>query len=125
MADEITELVYEGPTAFVGLLRQMLREEGLTVSYEPPEEGRDLDGAAQLASVVLGVTGPLWPSIWRGVKRFRAFVSKRGIPATVQGPAELEQTTEERLATLERLLEEGTITAEEHAEQRRRILEEL
>jgi hypothetical protein len=37
MADEVTEVVYEGPAAFVGLLRQMLREEGLSVSYEPPE----------------------------------------------------------------------------------------
>lgn len=124
MADEVTELVYEGPAAFVGLLRQMLREEGLSVSYEPPEESRDIDGPT-LATIVLAVTGPLWPSIWNGVKRFRAWVSRRGIPASVSGPAELEQSTEERLATLDRLLEEGTITAEEHAEQRKRIQNEL
>jgi hypothetical protein len=125
MADEVAELTYEGPAALVGLLAQMLREEGLSVSYEPPEEGRDLQEAATPATVVLAVTGPIWPSMWRAVKRFRAWATRRAVPAAVHGPAELEQSTEERLATLDRLLEQGTITEEEHAEQRTRILGEL
>jgi hypothetical protein len=74
---------------------------------------------------VLAVTGPIWPSMWGAVKRFRAWATRRAVPAAVHGPAELEQSTEERLATLDRLLEQGTITEEEHAEQRTRILGEL
>jgi hypothetical protein len=125
MADEVTELVYKGPPAFVGLLAQMLREEGLSVSFEPPDETRDLDGVVGLAAVVLGVTGPLTPALWKGVKRFRAWASKQGAPVAIQGPAEIEESIEERLATLDRLREQGTITEDEHAEQRKRILDEL
>jgi hypothetical protein len=125
MADELTELVYKGPPAFAGLLAQMLREEGLSVSYGLPEETRDLDGPMPLATVVLGVTGPLAPGIWNAVNKFRAWATRRAVPVAVQGPAELEQSTEERLTTLDRLIEQGTITEEEHAEHRARILGEL
>ncbi|MFL6044584.1 MAG: hypothetical protein ACJ72M_05640 [Propionibacteriaceae bacterium] len=130
MADDVTELVYKGPPAFAGLLAQMLRDEGLSVSYGPPEENTDLentdlDGPMQLATVVLLVTGPLAPGIWKAIKKFKEWATKRAVPVAVQGPAELEQSTEERLATLDRLLKQGTITEEEHGEQRTRILGEL
>jgi hypothetical protein len=58
MADDVTELTYEGPPASAGRLAQILRDEGLTVSYAPPEETRHVDPFA-LATVVLSVTGPV------------------------------------------------------------------
>ncbi len=40
-------------------------------------------------------------------------------------PVEQEQTLQERLETLDKLRDDGVITAQEHAEQRNRILGEL
>jgi hypothetical protein len=77
----------------------------------------------QIVTVVLAVTGPLWPAIWNGVKKFKA--SRLGQGAKISGPPELEMPTEERLAMLDRLREQGTISGEEHAEHRERILGEL
>jgi Short C-terminal domain len=77
----------------------------------------------QIATLVLTATGPVWPSIWRRVKRFREH--RLGSRAVVHGPGELDQTVEDRLATLDRLLEQGTITEDEYAKQRSRLLDEL
>jgi hypothetical protein len=109
MADEVTELVYKGPFGWV--LAQMLREEGLSVSFEPPDETSDRDGVVGLAAVSVSfeppdetrdldgvvVTGPLTPALWKGVKRFRAWASKQGAPVAIQGLAEIEESIEERL----------------------------
>ena len=122
MADEVTRLTYEGPPAFVGLLAQIFREEGLSVHYDPPLETRDASGAIAIATVILAVTGPIVPAIWERVKRFRDGSRSR---VAIRGSSELEQTIEERLATVDRLLEQGTISEEEHAEQRARLLNEL
>jgi hypothetical protein len=123
MANDVIELKYEGPAAFAGFFAQLLREEGLTVGYEPPEEPRDGTGLA-LAALVFAITGPVpWPAIWNAVKRFKA--SRLGKGAKISGPPELEMSTEDRLEMLDRLLKEGTITEEEHAEHRARILGEL
>jgi hypothetical protein len=126
MANDVIELTYEGSPAFASFFAQLLREEGLTVSYEPPDEFRDLPPGTVMAAaaLVFAITGPVpWPAIWNAVKRFKA--SRLGKGAKITGPPELEMSTEDRLALLDRLLEQGTITEEEHAEQRARILDEL
>jgi hypothetical protein len=123
MADDVIELTYEGDPAFAGFFAQKLREEGLTVSCELPEESRDWTAAATLVGVVFTITGPVWPAIWNAVKKFKA--SRLGQGAKISGPPELEMSTEDRLAMLDKLLKQGAITEEEHAEHRARILGEL
>ena len=125
MGDDVIKLTYEGPPALAGFFAQLLREEGLTVNSEPPDESRVLPETLLVeAAMVFAITGPLpWPAIWDAVKRFGA--SRLGRGANISGPPELEMPTEDRLAMLDRLLEQGTITEEEHAEHRARILGEL
>jgi hypothetical protein len=123
MAVDVVKLTYEGSPAFAGLFDQILREEGLTVDYEPPAEPRDETAAMEVATLVLTVTGPLWPAIWDAVRKFKAFEIGQG--AKISGPPELEMSTEDRLAMLDRLRDQGKITAEEHALHRARILGEL
>ena len=125
VGDDVIKLTYEGPPALAGFFAQLLREEGLTVNYEPPDESRVLPETLLVeAAMVFAITGPLpWPAIWDAVKRFGA--SRLGRGANISGPPELEMPTEDRLAMLDRLLEQGTITEEEHAEHRARILGEL
>ena len=125
MADEVTVLTYEGSPFDVDLFAELLREEGLTVAYELPQllEEVRLEGAWEIATVVMSVTGPLWPAVWTAIKRFKA--SRFGQRAEISGPPELELSTEDRLALLDRLRDQGTITEEEHAKQRSRILSEI
>jgi hypothetical protein len=128
IAEDVIKLTYEGDPAFAGFFAQLLREEGLSVDYEPPDEFRDLPpdqlgNVLSGAAVVFSITGPIWPAIWNAVKKFKA--SRLGRGATISGPPELEMSTEERLAMLDQLQAQGTITEEEHAEHRARILGEL
>jgi len=55
VATEQSELVYEGPGTLVGVLVQMLEQEGLTASYEAPMEQRGV--GADLHTVILTITG--------------------------------------------------------------------
>jgi hypothetical protein len=44
-------LLFTGNGAEVGLFAHLLRAEGAEVTYEPPEEGRDLGGATSLVGI--------------------------------------------------------------------------
>jgi hypothetical protein len=121
MADDTTHLTYEGPPPYVGALAQMLEEEGVTVEYTPPHETRDLSSALAIVAVVLTATGSA-RDIAAGIQRFR---ERFGSRAQVRGLPEQRQTPGERLAEVDRLHKEGSITDEERAEQRSRILGEL
>ena len=44
-------LLFSGTGAEVSLFAHLLRDEGVEVTYQPPEEGRDLGTAAGLVSV--------------------------------------------------------------------------
>ena len=56
------------------------------------------------------------------VQKFR---QEFGADAQIEGLTESMQSVEERLAAVDRLLADGKITPEEHAQQRARILNEL
>jgi hypothetical protein len=125
MADDVINLTYKGSPLSVGFFAQLLREEGLTVDYampQPTEEEQRLE-LWELTTVALAVTGPLWPAVWTAVKRFKG--SQLGQDGEISGPPELELSTEDRLAILDRLRDQGKITEEEHVQHRARILGEL
>lgn len=116
-----TQFTYVGPPAYASALAQELDTQGLSADYAPPYETKDLATAMAAVSVVFSVTGSV-PDI---VSCVRAFTS-RFEGTSVQGlPVEQEQTIQERLATVDKLLDDGAVTREEHAEQRKRILSEL
>jgi hypothetical protein len=117
-----TRLIYVGPPAYASALAQLLEEQGLGAEYAPAVETKDLLATAMAAvSVIFSVPGPL-PEITSCVRTFTT-----RFPGTrVEGlPTEETQTVQERLATVDRLRDEGVIAAGEHSEQRRRILGEL
>jgi hypothetical protein len=125
MADDVINLAYKGSPLSVDFLAQLLREEGLTVDYampQPTDEEQRLE-LWELTTVALAVTGPLWPAVWTAVKRFKG--SQLGQEGEISGPPELELSTEDRLAILDRLRDQGKITEEEHVQHRARILGEL
>jgi hypothetical protein len=79
VGDDVIKLTYEGPPAFAGFFAQLLREEGLTVNYDPTDEPRDATGALVLVGVVFQITGPVpWLAIWYAVRKFRASRLGRG-----------------------------------------------
>jgi hypothetical protein len=125
MADDVINLTYKGSPLSVDFFAQLLREEGLTVDYampQPTEEEQRLE-LWDLTTAALAVTGPLWPAVWNAVKRFKG--SHLGQEGEISGPPELELSTEDRLAILDRLRDQGKITEEEHVQHRARILGEL
>jgi hypothetical protein len=125
MADDVINLTYKGSPLSVGFFAQLLREEGLTVDYampQPTEEEQRLE-LWELTTVALAVTGPLWPAGWNAVRRFKG--SHLGQEGEISGPPELELSTEDRLAILDRLRDQCKITEEEHVQHRARILGEL
>jgi hypothetical protein len=125
MADDVINLTYGGSLFDVDLFAELLREEGLTVAYELPQlsEEERTEGPWEIATVVMSVTGPLWPAVWTAIRRFKA--SRLGQRAEISGPPELELSTEDRLALLDRLRDRGKISEEEHAQHRARILGDL
>jgi hypothetical protein len=52
------KLLYSGPPAYIGLVAQLLCDEGVEVAYAPPVETRDAMGALAVVTVVLAATGP-------------------------------------------------------------------
>jgi len=118
---DTTRLTYIGLPAYASALAQELEAQGLTADYKPPYQTRDLATTMATVSLVFSVTGPA-SEIAACVRSF----TSRFAGTRVEGlPAEQTQTMEERLSTLDRLRSENLISPEEHAEQRRRILNEL
>lgn len=119
--EETLHLTYVGPPAYAGALAQALEAEGLKAEYEPPFETKDLDTVLNFVAVVFAVTGPA-RDIIASARKFTA----RHKGSKIEGlPEEPRRTTQERIETLNDLLDKGRITPEERAEQRNRILREL
>lgn len=103
------------------MLAQMLEEQDVSVQYATPRETRDMTEAPAIVVVVISATGSI-RDMAVAVQRFR---QKFGSDAQIEGLPEPKQFLEERLAAVDRLLADGKITPEEHAQQRTRILNEL
>lgn len=109
-------LTYQGSPAQVGALAQMLRAEGLQVDYQPPMEYKDLSVAQTVVDLaVQGAPYLVAAVVGRFTARFGG-TKIGGLP---------EPGVPERLKKLEEFQAQGVITAEEYAEQRKRILDEL
>jgi hypothetical protein len=54
-----TRITYKGDPVLVGVLVQMLEEEGVEVRWQPPEERRDVPGLAEPVVVNLVAVGVL------------------------------------------------------------------
>ena len=70
MVTETSRITYRGGAATVGALAQMLRQEGVRVEYEAPEEKRDLASIAEAVFVTLAAEGAR-ESIKFAVAKFR------------------------------------------------------
>jgi hypothetical protein len=121
MESDTVRLTYRGGVRGVSMLAQMLEEQGVSVQYATPRETRDMTEAAAIVAVVLSATGNIH-DIAGVVQKFR---QKFGADAQIEGLPESKQSVGERLAAIDRLLADGKITPEEHAQQRTRILNEL
>jgi hypothetical protein len=121
MESDTVRLTYRGGVRGVSMLAEMLEEQGVSVQYPPPRETRDMTEAAAIVVVVLSATGNIH-DIAAAVQKFR---QKFGARAQIEGLPELKQSVVERLAAVDRLLADGKISPEEHAQQRTRILNEL
>jgi hypothetical protein len=118
---DATSFTYIGRPAYAGALAQELETRGVSVDYQPPIETKDVASAMSVVAVVFAATGPV-KDIVAGVRAFTSrFTGTRveGLPDD-EGPS-----LQERLARLDGLKTDGTITADEHAQQRARILGEL
>ena len=114
MESDTVRLTYRGGVRGVSMLAQMLEEQGVSVRYAPPRETRDMTEAAAIVVVVLSATGNIH-DIAVAVQRFR---QKFGSNAQIEGLPEPKQSVGERLAAVDQLLADGTITPEEHAQQK-------
>ena len=121
MESNTVRLTYRGGVRGVSMLAQMLEEQGVSVRYAPPRETRDMSEEVAIVAVVLSATGNIH-DIAAAVQKFR---QEFGAHAQIEGLPEPKQSVEERLAAVDRLLADGKITPEEHAQQRTRILNEL
>jgi hypothetical protein len=118
---DTVRLTYTGAPSKAGALAKELESRGLTVKYQPPIETKDLATALNAVSLFFSVTGNI-QNVVLGVRAFKA-----RFPGTqVEGlPKDEGLSIQERLGRLDELKADGTITAEEHSEQRARILGEL
>jgi hypothetical protein len=121
MESDTVRLTYRGGVRGVNMLAQLLEEQGVSVQYVTPQQTRDRTEAPTIVTVVLSATGNI-RDIAGVVQKFR---QKFGADAQIEGLPESMQSVEERLAAVDRLLADGKITADEHAHQRTRILNEL
>lgn len=118
---DVTRFTYIGRPAYANALAHELETRDLSVHYQPPIETKDFGAAMAAVAVVFAVTGPL-KDIVAGVRAFTA----RFAGTRIEGlPHEESPSVEERLVRLDELKANGTITQEEHAKQRDRILGEL
>jgi hypothetical protein len=115
------QLTYVGPPRFLGALAQALEEAGVSASYQPPMERKDLATVAAAVTVVLAATGPV-PEI---IATVRAFMTR--FPGThVEGlPDDRPPSVRQRLTQLDELRADKIIDDAEYAEQRARILDDL
>lgn len=77
-------VMYEGPAPFVSLLAQMLREEGVDVSYEPPIEKRGAGEVVETVVVSLFCAGT-YDAIKYGLQRFAASRLGRNARTDIEG----------------------------------------
>lgn len=122
---DVIRLTYSGRPAYASALAQELETRGLSVDYRPPIETKDLATAMNAVSIVFSVTGSIGsiPVIKSAVRAFKArFADTRveGLPDDDGG-----LSIPERLARVDELKADGTITEEEHATQRANIIGEL
>lgn len=118
---DTTSFTYIGPPAYAGALAQELEAHGLSADYEPPFETKDAATAMAAVAVVFAVTGPM-KDILAGVRSFKA----RFAGTQIDGLQDEERpSVRERLAQVDELLADGLIDADEHTQQRTRILDEL
>lgn len=118
--DTPLRLTYVGPAPYASALAQELEEHGVSAEYDPPFERKDLSTALDAVAVLFAVTGPIG-GVVAGVRAFRA----RHQGTLVEGLPEEASEVRDRLARVDALLSDGSISAEEHAAQRARILDEL
>lgn len=102
---DTTHLTYTGQPALAGALAQELESRGLSVHYQPPVETKDFGASAAAVAVLFAVTGPL-KDIVAGVRAFKTRFSG----TSVQGLP--DDDVQERLARLDKLKADGTITEE-------------
>lgn len=119
MANDRVQVTYKGSAPFASLLAQKLKEAGLSVSYEPPTEQRDLESVIELVRITFEVIGD-GSIVWSVVRTFKSRFPR----AEIEAPPAPELTLEERLARVDDLLERGVITQQEHDRQRARIQDE-
>jgi hypothetical protein len=119
VANDRVQVTYKGSAPFASLLAQELKEAGLSVSYEPPTEQRDLESVIELARITFEVIGD-GSIVWSVVRTFKSRFPR----AEIEAPPAPELTLEERLARVDDLLERGVITQQEHDRQRARIQDE-
>jgi hypothetical protein len=71
---------YEGGAAIVGALAQMLREEGVEVTYEPPDEWRSPTIPTVVAAVVVNmIANGAYDAIKAGIRRFRGLFPRSSV----------------------------------------------
>lgn len=80
-------VTYEGPAPFASLLAQILREEGVDVSYEPPTEKRGAGEVLETVVVSLFCAGT-YDAIKYGVQRFAASRLGRNARTEIEGEDE-------------------------------------
>jgi len=118
---DVTRFTYIGAPAYAGALAQELEAQGLSVDYQPPMETKDFASAMSVVAVLFAATGPIQDI----VSSVHAFTN-RFAGTRVEGlPDDERLSLRERLAQLDALKTDGVITADEHVEQRARILGEL
>ncbi len=104
-----------------GLVDSRAEAQGLSVDYQPPTETKDFASAMSVVAVLFAATGPIQDI----VSSVHAFTN-RFAGTRVEGlPDDERLSLRERLAQLDALKTDGVITADEHVEQRARILGEL
>jgi hypothetical protein len=100
---------------------QELEAHGASAEYEAPYETKDLATALSVVVGAFAVTGPL-TDILAGVRAFKdPFLGTQ-----IKGlPEEAGRSIKERVTHLDELHADGSISADEHAQQRNRMLNEL
>lgn len=99
-----------------------MRTRGFSVDYEEPTEKRNLESVVELTAAVITVKDYVLPGVIAGARR----ITKRFKSSRVEGlPDEESLSVKDRLELLDLLKSEGTITEEEYAQQRARILGDM
>lgn len=85
MSEEVTRrLTYRGGAITAHMIVRRLKEEGVRVDWEPPEERRDLASAAEMVVALLVVHGGT-KAIDAVVDEFREWLRERGGDLRIDG----------------------------------------